>query len=97
MRTGRCNACPYRTDGPQTPDGELVFEAIAASAGQLLYVAGLGGGMATGLNMGSALALGGAMGADMDLLAAVLPAAEAAMLSRRANDGEDALPGEEGH
>ena len=42
-----------------------------------------------GLDYGAALMLGEAMGADLDLLADILPSAEAALVSRFAGDGGD--------
>lgn len=59
-------------------------------------IAGRAGGGPTGLDMGASLAFGDAMGCDMELLAAVLPAVETALMARHSDDDEDALPGEEG-
>lgn len=73
-----------------------MFEASQAVGGQLRTITGMGGGGPTGLDMGAALALGQAMGCDMELLAGVLPSVEGALLARAASDDEDALPGEEG-
>lgn len=73
-----------------------MFEAVQAVGGQMRTIAGMTGGGPTGLDMTAALALGEAMGCDMELLAAVLPTAEGALLARAAGDDEDALPGEEG-
>lgn len=74
-----------------------MFEATRALEGQMRTIAGMAGGGSTGLDMNAALGLGAAMGCDMELLAGVLPAVEAALLARQSdNDAEDALPGEEG-
>lgn len=72
-----------------------MFDVLQDLSGQLRWVAGMGGGGATGLDFNAALALGAARGCDMELLAEVLPAAEEALQLRNAiEDGEDRLPEE---
>jgi len=48
-------------------------------------ISGLGGRAATGLDMGAALQLGAARGSDMEMLGAVLPDVEAALMRRFAD------------
>lgn len=63
-------------------------------SGQLRFVAGMGGGGPTGLDMKAALALGEVRGCDMQLLADVLPELERVLVSQHARD--DAADDEEG-
>lgn len=75
----RCEACPYAKEEPQTDAGEVVWDCVARLGGQIRIGPQ---GTPFALDYAAALSLGQAMGADMGLLADVLPGVEGAILKR---------------
>ncbi|MGT2515658.1 DUF7697 family protein [Sphingomonas panni] len=84
-RPKRCEGCPYRTEEAETEIADGVWEVLTACERQL-RVAGTGRPFA--LDYGAVMAVGTAMDADLGLLADVLPAAEAAIVSNLVGDDD---------
>ncbi len=72
-------------DAPTTPDGELVWHVLNTCRNQLRTI---GTGRPIALDHGAVMTVGSALGADVELLADVLPAAEAAIISGLNDDEE---------